>query len=302
VSFEFFPPKTAAGEAKLRQAALQLAEFEPDFVSVTFGAGGSSNVKTLETCVSLRETMGLEVIPHISCIGRTPEEIEEHLERYREAGFGKLLALRGDVPIDAEASGAPLVTDGGFRYASELVAFIKNRGGFHILVGCYPEGHPEAPSMQHDVENFVRKVEAGAEVAITQYFFNNAAYFHFVHEVRRRGVDIPIVVGLMPSAPYAQVLRFSEKCGADLPLWIRKRMEGYQDDPVSQVDFAIDVATQQVEELLHNGAPGIHFYTLNHPEATMRICERLRPNPPELGEPWGDALAPDEIDIPSSLS
>jgi methylenetetrahydrofolate reductase (NADH) len=276
VSFEFFPPKSPAGWEKLKETAAHLTEFNPDFTSVTFGAGGSGNVRTLEACLVVREVMGIDVVPHLTCLGLTKDEIEEHLDSYEEAGFTRLLALRGDVPLLGQQTAADVpIPEGGFRYAAELVSFVKKRGGFHVLVSCYPEGHPEARSFQKDVDHFVSKVEAGADAAVTQYFFNNAAYFHFVEEVRSRGVDIPIVVGLMPVWPYDQVARFSDRCGADIPQWIRKRMEGFRDDPDSQFELAVEIAVSQAEELLRNGAPGIHFYTLNHPAATMRICEHL---------------------------
>ncbi|HXV65291.1 MAG TPA: methylenetetrahydrofolate reductase [NAD(P)H] [Vicinamibacteria bacterium] len=294
VSFEFFPPKTPAGWRKLKETAGRLAEFEPDFASVTFGAGGSGNIRTLEAAVGVRDVMGVDVVPHITCLGLTLEEVGTHLDSFAAAGFRRVLALRGDVPLLGEQTAAVVpIPAGGFRYANELVSFVRERGGFHILVSCYPEGHPEASSFRSDVDNFVKKVEAGADAAVTQYFFNNAAYFHFVDEVRDRGVDIPIVVGLMPIAPYEQVARFSEKCGADLPLWIRKRMEGYQDDPDSQFELAVEIAVNQAEELLRNGAPGIHFYTLNHPEATARICEHLRAQQVRHGIVWEDVALTD---------
>jgi methylenetetrahydrofolate reductase (NADPH) len=275
VSFEFFPPKTPGGWDKLRETASRLAEFNPDFTSVTFGAGGSGNVRTLEACLAVREVMEADVVPHLTCLGLTREAIDRHLSSYAAAGFSRILALRGDVPLLGQQTARDIpIPEGGFRYAGELVAHVKKRGGFHVLVSCYPEGHPEAESLSSDVEHFVQKVEAGADAAVTQYFFNNAGYFHFVEEVRRRGVDIPIVVGLMPVWPYQQVSSFSSKCGADLPLWIRKRMEGFE-DPESQFELAVEIAIQQAEELLRNGAPGIHFYTLNQPAATVRICEHL---------------------------
>lgn len=299
VSFEFFPPKTPKGWEKLTKTAERLTEFRPDFVSVTFGAGGSGNVRTLETCLGLREVMDVDVVPHLTCLGLTREEIEQHLDRYEKAGFTRILALRGDVPLLGEQTAEDVpIPEGGFRYAKQLVSFIKERGGFHVLVSCYPEGHPEATSLQKDVDYFVEKVNAGADAAVSQYFFNNAGYFHFVEEVRKRGIDIPIVVGLMPMVPYEQVARFSEKCGADIPLWIRKRMEGYQDDPESQFAFAVDVAVQQSEELLRNGAPGIHFYTLNHPDATVAICEHLLEHQVRHGIGWEDVAF---SDVESSL-
>ncbi len=300
VSFEFFPPKTPKGWDKLKETAAHLAEFDPDFTSVTFGAGGSGNVRTLDACIAVRSVMEADVVPHLSCIGQTRDSVNRHLEQYREAGFTRILALRGDIPAGA-SSPEPFFPPDGFRYANELVEFIKGRGQFHVLVSCYPEGHPEAPSLQSDLDHFVRKVESGADAAITQYFFNNAGYFHFVEEVRRRGVDIPIVVGLMPPWPYEQVAQFSEKCAADIPLWIRKRMEGYQDDPTSQFEFAVEVALTQAEELLMNGAPGIHFYTLNRPEATVRICESLRSRHFERSPSSEDVLYGD-MEIPASLS
>ena len=288
VSFEFFPPKTAAGWSKLQETGRQLTTYSPDFASVTFGAGGSANQHTLEACVVVRDAMGVDVVPHLSCLGKTPEQIRSHLDQYREAKFQKLLALRGDVPLGIEKTEDVVIPEGGFRHANELVSYIKGRGDFHIFVACYPEGHPEASNLKADVDNFLRKVESGADAAITQYFFNNAAYFHFVEEVRRRGVEVPIIVGLMPIYPFDQVLSFSQKCGADVPMWIRKRMEVYQDDPVSQLALAVEIAVKQADELLRAGAPGIHFYTLNRTEATTQICDELSPRPADLGISWDD--------------
>jgi methylenetetrahydrofolate reductase (NADPH) len=282
-SFEFYPPKNEKGWAQLKKAAQELAELEPDFISVTFGAGGSAKERTLETSLALRDLMNADIVPHISCLGLTREQIEGHLQNYTKLGITKLLALRGDVPLGTESVDDVTIPRDGFRYANELVSYIKQRGGFQVLVACYPEGHPEAPTIQSDVDNFMRKVDAGADAAITQYFYNNAAYFQFVKDVRSRGVDIPIVVGLMPVAPYDQVVHFSGKCDADIPLWIRKRMEGYQDDPASQLDLAVEIAVRQTEELFKNGAPGIHFYTLNRADVTLRVCEHLRPRPVGLG-------------------
>jgi methylenetetrahydrofolate reductase (NADPH) len=283
---------------KLIKTAKTLAKFEPDFASITFGAGGSVKARTFETCLAVRDAIAADVVPHLSCLGQSRAQIEAQLERYVEAGFTRLLALRGDVPLEFNSISEMTLPEDGFRYANELVSFIKSRGDFHIFVGCYPEGHPEAPSLQNDLENFVRKVEAGADIGVTQYFFNNAAYFRFVEELRQRGLDIPIIVGLMPAAPYEQVLRFSEKCGADLPVWIRKRMEGYIDDPESQYEFAVEVAVQQAEELLQSGAPGIHFYTLNRPEATLRICEHLCAQQVSFGASFED-VAFNEIESTS---
>jgi methylenetetrahydrofolate reductase (NADPH) len=288
-SFEFYPGKTPKGWDQLKKAAAQLAELEPDFISVTFGAGGSAKERTLEACLALREIMNTDVVPHISCLGLTRAQVEAHLQNYSDLGITKLLALRGDVPLGTKSVDDVIIPPDGFRYANELVSYIKKRGGFQVIVACYPEGHPEAPTLQSDVDNFMRKVDAGADAAITQYFYNNAAYFQFVKDVRSRGVDIPIVVGLMPVAPYDQVVHFSGKCDADIPLWIRKRMEGYRDDPASQMDLAVEIATRQTEDLFKNGAPGIHFYTLNRADVTLRVCEHLRPQPVSAGYSLKDA-------------
>ena len=225
LSFEFYPPKTDKGKKSLARAVDRLAPLSPDFVSVTFGAGGSAREGTLSTCLSIVEQSGLAAAPHISCIGSSKELLRDYLERYRDAGFDRLFVLRGDVPKDAPA---PPASD--FSFANELVAFVKDFGGFKIHVACYPEFHPETKDPRRDIENFVRKVDAGADIAVTQYFFNNASYYRFREDVERLGVTIPIVVGLMPIADFQQIARFSEKCGADIPLWIRKRMEAYADD------------------------------------------------------------------------
>ena len=270
LSFEFYPPKTEKGEKALAAAVDHLARLNPDFVSVTFGAGGSVREGTLQTCLGIAKQSGLTAAPHISCVGSTRKILENYLERYRDAGFKSLFVLRGDVPSDKSDSRI-----GDFSHANELVAFVKEFGGFKINVACYPEFHPESSDPRKDMEHFVRKVEAGADVAVTQYFFNNASYYRFVEDVRRMGVKIPVVVGLMPIVNYAQITSFSEKCGADLPLWIRKRMEVYQDDPRSQFELGVEIAAQQAEDLLRNGAPGIHFYTLNKADASVRIWEHL---------------------------
>jgi methylenetetrahydrofolate reductase (NADPH) len=270
LSFEFYPPKTEKGEQALARTVDRLARLEPDFVSVTFGAGGSAREGTLQTCLSIVEQTGLTAAPHISCVGSTKKILHKYLERYRDAGFRRLFVLRGDVPSDKTAARV-----GDFAHANELVAFVREFGGFEINVACYPEFHPESPDPQTDMENFVRKVDAGADMAVTQYFFNNASYYRFVEDVRRMGVEIPIVVGLMPLANFKQIDTFSKKCGADIPLWIRKRMEAFQDDPASQLELGVDIATRQVDDLLRNGAPGVHFYTLNKAEASLRIWERL---------------------------
>ncbi len=268
-SFEFFPPKTEVGRRRLGKTVQRLASLRPSFVSVTFGAGGSTREGSYQTASEIVRTTELEVTPHLSCIGSSREQIAAQLDTYRAIGVRRVVALRGDVPTDEPE------LPRAFAHANELVAFIRGRGGFRISVGCHPEFHPEAPNPQADVDNFVRKVQAGADEAITQYFYNNDAYFRFRDWVRALGVEIPIVPGLMPLTDYRQVDRFSRFCGADIPLWLRKRMTALADDPAGQQALGIEVATRQAEQLLRDGAPGLHFYTLNRAEATLRIWHNL---------------------------
>jgi methylenetetrahydrofolate reductase (NADPH) len=269
ISFEFFPPKTPDGVEKLRATRAQLALLKPKFVSVTFGAGGSTQQGTLDTVLDMAKD-GLEAAPHLSCIGSSKENLRAILERYRSNGIRHIVALRGDLP-----SGMGEV--GELRYASELVSFIRAEHGdwFHIEVAAYPEYHPQARSPRHDLENFARKVKAGANAAITQYFFNGDAYFRFVDEARKLGVDVPIVPGIMPITNYSQLMRFSEMCGAEVPRWVAKRLESFGDDKEAIRAFGLDVVTQLCERLVKEGAPGLHFYTLNAATATKAICERL---------------------------
>jgi methylenetetrahydrofolate reductase (NADPH) len=269
-SIEFFPPKTPEGMDKLRAARAQLAEaIRPEFFSVTFGAGGSTRERTLETVLEIQQ-QGVEAAPHLSCIGSTRADIRAILETYKQHGIRRIVALRGDLPSGmAEA--------GELRYASELVEFIRSETGdaFHLEVAAYPEIHPQAKSAQDDLKNFAHKVKAGANSAITQYFFNADAYFRFVDEVRALGVDVPIVPGIMPIGNFSQLARFSDACGADIPRWIRKRMEGYGDDSASIRAFGLEVVTAMCERLLAGGAPGLHFYTLNQAGLTLEIWKRL---------------------------
>jgi methylenetetrahydrofolate reductase (NADPH) len=269
-SFEFFPPKAEPQAAKLRETINLLSPLQPQYVSVTFGAGGSSRDGTFQTVQYIQQTTNLEVVPHLSCLGVSRETLTDLLERYRALGARRIVALRGDKPKDG-----PAPRGGPFKHASELVAFIRQAGGFSITVGCYPECHPESPDLPTDIRNFARKVKAGADEAITQYFYNNDAYYAFVDGARRLGVDVPIIAGLMPIADYAQVARFSSFCGAEIPQWIRKRMDAFAHDPPSQKALGIDIASRQAEDLLRNGAPGIHFYTLNRSEATLRVWKNL---------------------------
>jgi methylenetetrahydrofolate reductase (NADPH) len=254
----------------LRETIRLLSPLRPQYVSVTFGAGGSTRDGTFQTARHIKTTTGLEVVPHLSCLGVSREALQETLEHYRSLGVRRIVALRGDKPQNGQT-----YQPGPFKYANELVAFIRSFGGFSITVGCYPEFHPESPDPQADIKNFVRKVQAGADEAITQYFFNNDAYYAFVDNVQRLGVEVPIIAGLMPITDYKQIARFSAFCGADIPTWIRKRMEAFAADPASQKAFGIEVATRQAEDLLRHGAPGIHFYTLNRAEATLRIWKNL---------------------------
>ena len=268
-SFEFFPPRTAEGAAKLRTTRQQLAQFKPEFFSVTFGAGGTTREGTLSAVLEIRGE-GHAAAPHLSCIGSTRDNIRTILDEYRNHGIRHIVALRGDMP-------SGMVEAGEFRYANELVAFIRAEHGdhFHIEVAAYPEFHPQARSAEDDINNFVRKVQAGADSAITQYFFNADAYFRFMDEVQARGVDIPVVPGIMPIANFGQLCRFSDMCGAEVPRWLRLRMQAYMDDAASIRALGLDVVTELCDRLLAGGAPGLHFYTLNQAGTVSTIWQRL---------------------------
>ena len=268
-SLEFFPPRTPEGVEKLRAARRQLAQLEPAFCSVTFGAGGSTREGTLETVLEIRAE-GVAAAPHISCVGSTRADLAEVLARYRAHGIRHLVALRGDLP-----SGT--VDAGEFRHANELVAFIREETGdwFHVDVAAYPEMHPQADSPQQDLANFKRKVDAGANSAITQYFYNPDAYFRFVDDCDAIGVRVPIVPGVMPIASASKLARFSDACGAEIPRWIRRRLEGFGDDTASIRAFGLDVVTDLCAKLVARGAPGLHFYTLNQASLTTTIWQRL---------------------------
>jgi methylenetetrahydrofolate reductase (NADPH) len=266
---EFFPPQTAEGQHKLRAVRGELVKLKPEFFSVTFGAGGSTRDRTLETVLEIHRE-GTPAAPHLSCIGARREDVRSLLDTYKNAGIKRLVALRGDLP-----SGTMAHAD--FRYANELVDFIRAETGdwFHIEVGAYPEYHPQAKNPREDLLNFKRKVEAGANSAITQYFFNADAYLHFVGQTQSLGVDIPIIPGIMPIANFSRIARFSDACGAEIPRWVRAKLESFGDDADSIRDFGLDVVTELCERLLAAGAPGLHFYTLNQAALTCRICERL---------------------------
>ncbi len=268
-SFEFFPPKTPEGMDKLRETRKQLARLDPKFFSVTFGAGGSTRDRTLDTVLEIQRE-GFDAAPHLSCISSTRDEIQAILAQYREHGIRRLVALRGDLP-----SGE--VTASDFRYANQLVEFIRQETGdwFQIEVAAYPEFHPEAPSAHADLEAFKRKVDAGANAAITQYFYNADAYFRFMESCAAMGVTIPVVPGIMPIYNIAQLSRFSAVCGAEIPRWLRLRLQDYGDDLASLRAFGLDVVTELCQRLLEGGAPGLHFYTLNQAGTITTIWDRL---------------------------
>ena len=268
-SLEFFPPKTPEGVAKLRAARAQLAQLSPAFCSVTFGAGGSTREGTLATVLEIRDE-GLPAAPHISCIGGTRASLADVLAQYKEHGIRHVVALRGDLP-------SGMADAGEFRHASDLVAFIRETTGdwFHVDVACYPEYHPQARSPQEDLDHFAAKVRAGADSAITQYFYNPDAYWHFVDACAARGLTIPIVPGIMPIASSSRLARFSDACGAEIPRWIRRKLESFGDDTASVRAFGLDVVTDLCARLVDGGAPGLHFYTLNSAGLTTTIWQRL---------------------------
>lgn len=268
-SFEFFPPQTPEGEDKLRATRAQLARLKPKFFSVTYGAGGSTRDRTLNAVLDIQKA-GYCAAPHISCIGSSRGSLRDTLQNYREHGIRHLVALRGDLP-------SGVATPGEFRYANELVEFIRAEFGreFHIEVAAYPEVHPQARSAQDDLAAFKRKVEAGADSAITQYFYNRDAYYRFRDDCAALGLTLPIVPGIMPIGKFSQLARFSDACGAEIPRWMRKKLEGYGDDSASIQAFGLDVVTALCADLLENGAPGLHFYTLNQAALTTTIWERL---------------------------
>jgi methylenetetrahydrofolate reductase (NADPH) len=271
-SFEFFPTKTDAGHEKLMTVARQLAGYNPDFFSCTYGAGGSTRDRTVNTVLQLDGEIKVPTAPHLSCVGDSAEDLRSLLTLYQSNGIQRIVALRGDLP-----SGMGMAS-GEMRYANELVEFIRRESGehFHIEIAAYPEMHPQARNFEDDLANFVRKAKAGADSAITQYFFNADSYFYFVDRVRQMGVDIPIVPGIMPITNYSKLARFSDACGAEIPRWIRKQLEAYADDMESIQHFGEQVISQMCEQLLAGGAPGLHFYTLNQAEPSLAIWHNLK--------------------------
>ena len=271
-SFEFFPTKTDAGHEKLMTTAKQLASFSPDFFSCTYGAGGSTRDRTINTVLQLESEVKVPAAPHLSCVGDSKADLRSLLTQYKAAGIKRIVALRGDLP-----SGMGMAS-GELRYANDLVSFIREESGdhFHIEVAAYPEMHPQARNFEDDLQNFVRKANAGADSAITQYFFNADSYFYFVERVRAMGVNIPIVPGIMPITNSTQLLRFSDNCGAEVPRWVRLRLQSFGDDVASIKDFGADVVTELCRRLLAGGAPSLHFYTLNQAAAPLELIGRLR--------------------------
>lgn len=270
-SFEFFPPKTDAGAVKLRDVYTALAKLKPEYFSVTYGAGGSTRDRSLGTVLEIQRESGRPAAPHLSCIGDSKAELSELLQTYIANGIRHIVALRGDLP--SGMGGA----HGELAYAAELVKYIRDTTGdhFHIEVAAYPECHPQAANLEADIRHFVHKAKQGANSAITQYFFNADSYFHFVEQVQKQGVDIPVIPGIMPITNFATLVRFSDACGAEIPRWIRKQMASYGDDAASTQKFGEDVVTSLCEQLLAGGAPGLHFYTMNQTDPTLALWRRL---------------------------
>jgi methylenetetrahydrofolate reductase (NADPH) len=269
-SFEFFPPKTEDGKAKLQTVRDELARRKPDFFSVTYGAGGSTQERTIDTVLNFQD-QGIATAPHLSCVGSTKENITQLLDMYKERGVNRIVALRGDLPSGMGGAAGEL------KYANELVEFIRAHSGnhFNIEVAAYPEFHPQAPSADADLLNFKRKAEAGASSAITQYFFNADSYFYFIDRIEALGISLPVVPGIMPIINFNNLVRFSEMCGAEIPRWIKKQLEAYGDDTLSIQKFGEEVITKMCEDLLKAGVPGLHFYTMNQADPSLRVWDNL---------------------------
>jgi methylenetetrahydrofolate reductase (NADPH) len=291
-SFEFFPPKTPDGERNLYAALAELRTLEPSFVSVTYGAGGSTREKTIEIVKRIREEYGLEAMAHFTCVGATAAELRETLEEMRQAGIDNVLALRGDPPAGEQTWSK---TDGGLEYSRELVELISEDYPFVIGAACFPETHIHASSPDEDLEHLVEKVDAGVDFLITQLFFDNAVYFDFIERARAAGVTVPIIPGVMPITRVGQVERMASMCGASIPDGLRRELHARGEDPEAVLDFGVAYATLQCSELLAAGAPGIHFYTLNRSPATRAILSALK-----LAKPWEKAVYPNSISSPSA--
>jgi len=269
-SFEFFPPRSAEAERVLLESQAKLAALQPDYFSITYGAGGSARGQTLESAVSIKQSTSIPVAPHLSCINSSKDEISGVLDQYRELEFTHLVVIRGDLPPDGKNIGE-------FKYASDLVTFIRETTGdfFSIDVACYPEFHPESPSVEVEFENFKRKVDAGANGAITQYFYNPYAYYEFINSCERQNISIPVVPGIMPITNCEQLVRFSERCGAEIPQWILRRLENYGDNLEAIGDFGLEVVTEICQSLLDFGAPGLHIYSMNRHVTCEKIWRNL---------------------------
>jgi methylenetetrahydrofolate reductase (NADPH) len=272
-SFELFPPRSPEGAARLPAVIAELAAMQPDYFSITYGAGGSDQNGTYETLLTVVRETGIEAAPHLTCVGSTRAQVAALLDRYREAGARRIVALRGDLPATVLSPSAP----GEFHYANELVTFIRETHGdyFRIEVAAYPEVHPQAPNPCVDFENFRRKVEAGADGALTQLFYNADAYFDFMERCDRAGITIPVIPGILPITSFDRTLRFCNGCGAELPRWVRLRLEELRHDKSGLIDFGIGVVTRLCETLLRNGAPGLHFYTINQAQPTLTLWKNL---------------------------
>jgi len=273
ISCEFFPPKTDKGIANMREVRQKLAPLNPEFYSVTFGAGGSTQDNTLAAVIDIQKdsaATGIDAAPHLSCVGSTEESIRDLLNTFKSNDIRRIVALRGDLP-------SGMRDPGDFRYANELIDFIRKETGKHftIEVAAYPEVHPQADSAAIDLENFKRKVDAGADSALTQYFYNIDAYFYFVDRCQKAGIEIPIIPGIMPINNFSQLARFSDGCGAEIPRWLRKRLEEFHDDTESLQAFTLDFLTDFTDKLIQSGVPGLHFYTMNRIDPTLTICQRL---------------------------
>lgn len=276
-SFELFPPRTDKGRQNLPTLIRKLAKAKPEFFSVTYGAGGSDQDGTYDTIMSVVSESGIEAAPHLTCIGSSRDKVSGLLERYKSAGVKRIVALRGDLPSTSMSNQAP----GDFHYANELVSFIREHYGdhFQIEVAAYPETHPQAENPDADFDAFKRKADAGANTAITQYFFNADAYFDFLNRCERAQLSLPVIAGIMPITNHAQLTRFSAACGAEIPRYIRLKLEQLQDDKTAILDFGTEVMTRLSEALIQGGAPGLHFYTLNQSEPTLRLLRALKLTP-----------------------
>lgn len=269
-SLECFPPRTAEGSVKLNQVIDELSPLSPEYISVTYGAGGTTQEKTLETVIHIQKNTRFDAVPHLTCIGASKESIRALLKTYQDLGIKRIVALRGDMP-------SGMMDPGEFKYAADLVAFIRQETGhqFTLEVAAYPETHPQARNCDQGIKHFKHKVEQGADAAITQYFFNADSYFYFIDACEKAGIDLPIVPGIMPITNYEQLIRFSAMCGAEVPRWLKCRLESFDEDTASLRAFGQEYVTRLCQRLLDNGAPGLHFYSMNKTQPTLDIVRNL---------------------------